>query len=209
MKRIPVLPTIVVALACVAMIGLGIWQLQRLSWKEAMLRQYAANQGLPAITFPQPPVGDANLFRRSSAICLDPTHWTKEAGRDRSGHVGWRQIARCSTGAEGPGFQVQIGLSSDPNWKPDWKGGPVSGFISHAPDATPLIARMLGRGQVQELMLVTDAPPAGLSANQSADLGAVPNNHLAYAVQWFIFAALAAAIYAIALVQRAKKAPQS
>ena len=40
-------------------------------------------------------------------------------------------------------------------------------------------------------MLVADTPPAGLAANGTPDLGAVPNNHLAYAGQWFFFAAVA------------------
>jgi surfeit locus 1 family protein len=30
----------------------------------------------------------------------------------------------------------------------------------------------------------------------------IPNNHLAYAVQWFLFATVAAVIYALALAKR-------
>jgi surfeit locus 1 family protein len=32
----------------------------------------------------------------------------------------------------------------------------------------------------------------------------VPNNHLAYAVQWFLFAGVAAVIYALALRRRTR-----
>ncbi|HEX6072551.1 MAG TPA: SURF1 family cytochrome oxidase biogenesis protein, partial [Sphingomicrobium sp.] len=35
-RRLPVIPTIVVAAAVAAMIGLGIWQLQRAHWKEGL-----------------------------------------------------------------------------------------------------------------------------------------------------------------------------
>ena len=52
------------------------------------------------------------------------------------------------------------------------------------------------------MMLVADTPAAGLEANPSPDIDAVPNNHLAYAVQWFLFAAIAAIIYALAVVWR-------
>ena len=51
-------------------------------------------------------------------------------------------------------------------------------------------------------MLVADPPLGGLDANPRADISAVPNNHLAYAVQWFLFAAIALGIYAIALRRR-------
>jgi cytochrome oxidase assembly protein ShyY1 len=35
----------------------------------------------------------------------------------------------------------------------------------------------------------------------------IPNNHLAYAVQWFVFAGVAAAIYAILLWRRRSAPP--
>ena len=50
MKRVPVIATIVVALAIAAMIGLGLWQLQRRTEKEALLVQYAANITRPTIS---------------------------------------------------------------------------------------------------------------------------------------------------------------
>ena len=58
---------------------------------------------------------------------------------------------------------------------------------------------LIGKSQPKTLMLVSDTPAAGLDANPGPDLSAVPNNHLAYAVQWFIFAALAGIIYGLAL----------
>ena len=36
----------------------------------------------------------------------------------------------------------------------------------------------------------------------SFNIGLVPNNHLAYGVQWFLFAAVAAIIYAVAVLRR-------
>ena len=53
-------------------------------------------------------------------------------------------------------------------------------------------------------MLMADPPAPGLDANPGPDLSAVPNNHLAYAVQWFLFALVAAVIYAIAVRRRLK-----
>ncbi len=51
-------------------------------------------------------------------------------------------------------------------------------------------------------MLVADTPAPGLKPNTPPDLDAVPNNHLAYAGQWFFFAAVAGIIYTLALRRR-------
>ncbi|MDB5712105.1 MAG: hypothetical protein JWL96_4175 [Sphingomonas bacterium] len=206
MKRIPVVATIVVSLAIVAMIALGIWQLQRRGEKEALLAQLAANQRLAPIAFPAIPVGDDLLFRRASVFCLKPVAWISRGGRDAAGNPGWRQIASCSTGAEGPGVMVQIGIASTATAKPTWSGGKVSGYIGHAPSETPMIAAAFSHAP-KTLMLVADPPLAGLAANPPADLSSVPNNHLAYAVQWFLFALVAGIIYAIALRRRLRAQP--
>ncbi|VVT18895.1 SURF1-like protein [Sphingomonas sp. EC-HK361] len=200
MKRIPLIPTVVVTLAVAAMIALGFWQLQRLQEKEALLAVYAHNEALPAIALPQFP-DDRVLFRKASAICLEPVRWEAQSGRDAKGRTGWRQIAQCRTGAEGPGFWVQVGVATDPGAKPVWRGGPVSGYVTHAPDHRPLIAGIFDHTP-KALMIVADTPLPGLAANSAADLSAVPNNHLAYAVQWFLFAGIAAIIYALALRRR-------
>jgi cytochrome oxidase assembly protein ShyY1 len=201
-KTIPIIPTILVGLAVAAMVALGVWQLQRRAEKEALLVRYAQNVSLPRLTFPAIPVDDTLLFRRASAFCLEPVSFAIEGGRNARGGTGWRQIAQCRTGAEGPGFAVQLGFGKDPHAKPAWTGGPVRGYISHAPDHAPIVAAAFGGGAPKTLMLVADPPLAGLDPNPGPDLSAVPNNHLAYAVQWFVFASLAALIYALALRRR-------
>lgn len=201
MKRFPVVATILVGLAVAAMIALGIWQLQRRTEKEALLAQLTANQHLPPIAFPAIPVDDTLLFRRASVFCLKPVAWQSRGGRDATGEPGWREIATCSTGAEGPGVTVQIGVAPIANARPNWGGGKVSGYISYAPSDAPLIVTAFSHAP-KTLMLVADPPQAGLAANPPADLSSVPNNHLAYAVQWFLFALVAGIIYAIALRRR-------
>jgi len=197
MKRFPVIPTIVVALAVAGMIALGIWQIAvRLPEKEAYLAQLARNPAKPAVAFPRVP-DDRLLFRRSDVFCLSPVTITR-AG---AGNAGFRLIAACRTGAEGPGVKVQLGTTRDPNKQVAWEGGAVSGWISHAPSARPLIAGLFS-DTPQEMLLVADRPIGGLAANTQPDIGLVPNNHLAYGVQWFLFAAVAAIIYAVAVLRR-------
>ena len=201
--RIPLIPTILVALAVLTMIGLGVWQFQRRAEKEAALALAAANPGRPAVTFPKlPPVDPAILFRPSSLFCLRVVGWQVEAGRAADGSTGYRHIAQCATGAEGPGALVAIGVGQKPDDKPNWTGGQVSGWISQEPDHRALLTRIGGRQAPLRPMLIAREAPAGLKAAAPPSTADVPNNHLAYAVQWFFFAAVAVAIYILALRRR-------
>lgn len=203
--KLPLFPTILVGLAVAAMIGLGIWQFDRRGEKAVQLARLSANRDQPAMTFPNPPVGDEHLFRRAGLMCLEVAGWTEQAGRDASGKSGWRHLAECRTGAEGMSVKVDLGVSSAPGVTPAWKGGPVTGIITHAPDSTPLLASLFTKRPPRNLMLVADAPAPGLSASAPPDPSSVPNNHLAYAVQWFLFAGIAVVIYLLALRRREKK----
>ena len=194
MRRIPVFPTLLVLLAAAAMVWLGFWQLQRRQEKEALLAAVAANPARPSIGFPRA-ADDRLLFRRTVADCAAPVAVTR-AG---AGNAGFRLIAHCADGTT----QVQLGTTRDPMAMVTWDGGRVTGWISHAPDARPLIARAFDHTPTP-LLLVSDRPLAGLAANTRPDAGLIPNNHLAYAVQWFIFAVLAVVIYALALVRRTR-----
>ena len=201
-RRVPIVPTVLVLLAVAAMVWLGVWQLQRMHWKEGLLALYAKNEQLPPIPFPAIAVGDEYLFRNATAMCLRPVNWITEGGRSGNGEVGWRHIARCVSSAEGPGLTVQVGVAKDTNWKPQWSGGVVSGYIDYAPSHQPLIASIFGKAPPRELMLVADQPLPGLMPNPQPDLASVPNNHFAYAIQWFLFAGIALLIYGLALRKR-------
>jgi len=190
-RKLPLLPTILVALAVATMIGLGVWQLQRAAWKESLLADYAAAQGKPAIAFPTIPLaGDPPLFRKASGTCLKVTGWTDVAGQDVKGEPGYAHLAHCATGAEGPGMLVDAGWSKDPAAKSRWTGGPVEGVI--APDST------------HRLRLVSATGLGGLAASKAPSTDMIPNNHRFYAIQWFLFAAAAAIIYGLAVKKRSE-----
>lgn len=201
--RFPLVATIVVGLAVAAMIGLGLWQMSRAHEKEAAIATWRANLGKPATAYPVAnPADQSYLFRRLSADCLRVVRWQTVGGRTRTGASGWRHVAECTTGAEGPGLVVDMGASKEPRLTPDWKGGPVRGIATHEPDNSPWLDRLLGKAPPLRLMIVADVPAPGLAPSATPDPSSVPNNHRSYSVQWFLFAAIAAAIYALALRKR-------
>ena len=203
--RFPVLPTLLVAAAVATMIALGLWQLRRADEKEALQARYERNLALPPIALPSGAVADeALLNRRASAFCLEVTGWRTTGGRSASGQGGTRFIAECRTGAEGPGFVADMGVSADPKAKPSWRGGEVAGRIAAEPSRVALFDRLTGRSTPPRPMIVAERAAPGL-APSAQPAAQVANNSLVYAFQWFFFAAAAALIYVLALRRRQRE----
>jgi surfeit locus 1 family protein len=201
MKRIPVGATAAVLLAVAVMIALGFWQLHRLGEKEAMIARFTANAGKHLVPLPRAPNDDL-LFRRVTAHCLAVVDWSVSAGRTSDGTPGWRHIAHCKTAPNTAPFRADMGVGSDPKLRPRWRAGRVTGLLTQAPNGTPAIAAAFGSQAAKVWMIVAEAPAPGLAPSHQPDPADVPNNHLAYAVQWFAFGAIAAAIYALAVRRR-------
>ena len=205
MKRVPIFATLLVGLAVAAMIALGVWQLQRRGEKEALIARYTANRNLPPMAYPEhAPVVDDAMFRKSRVICVRVSGWRVTGGATPTGQGGYRHIAECVTGTEGPGALIDMGVAADPTVKPDWRGGTVDGLITTEPNQASLIGKALGNAPPLRPMLVADVPAPGLAASAPPSTDGISNNHLAYAVQWFLFAGIALVIYVIALMRRGK-----
>ena len=188
----PLVPTILVAAAVATMIGLGIWQLDRRQEKLALLDRLTAAQDQPPIAWPTAPSSaPLPLFRAATGHCLSVTGFRTAAGQNRKGETGFLVIADCRVGAEGPGMAVELGWSKNPNAGREYKGGLVSGVI--APDS------------VSRMRLVAAEPGPGLMASAPPSPASIPNNHLSYAIQWFLFAGIAALIYVLALRLRERE----
>ena len=199
-KRLPIIPTLLVLAAVAVMVALGVWQLKRAKWKEALLAQYANAEKLPPIAFPTVPLDSDQLplFRHATGVCLRIVGQRAVGGENQAGEPGYVHILDCSTGAEGPGMAVEVGWSKDPNAKVNWPGGPVSGVI--VPDRR---ARM---------RLVAATAPPGLEPSRTPGVGSAsaitPAGHRGYAATWFGLAAVALAIYGLALRKRLKERPK-
>jgi cytochrome oxidase assembly protein ShyY1 len=202
MMRFPLLPTLLVAAAVATMIALGIWQLGRAEEKDALAARYAENRGLPPIALPlMGPADESLLYRRATAFCLQPTEWRRSGGKSASGKTGTRFIAACRTGAEGPGFAADMGVSTNPRFEPKWPGGEVTGVVIAAPTDAGIFQRLTGKAPPPRPMIVSASPAPGLEAS-APPLPAAENSSRWYAGQWFFFAAVAAIIYLLALRRR-------
>lgn len=182
--RIPIIPTAIVAIACITMVALGFWQLDRKGEKEALLARYAAAQGSESeVVFPADESEmEERLFRRSRVDCANVRAIAGRAGRSTEGVTGWAHVAECVQ-PDGSVVDVALGFSRRPQ-SPAWEGGTISGWIAPGP------------------RLVAAEPVAGLAPLARPDPAAIPNNHLAYAGQWFFFALTALVIYVLALRRR-------
>lgn len=188
MSRIPIIPTLIVAGAMITMMILGVWQWGRADEKAALIARYEAASGLEAIEWPQRLDADnLPLYRRSGFDCVQVINWRSTSGRNADNRAGWVHVATCALSGTDDNAQLQAGWSLLPK-TPDWAGGTVTGII--APDGKALIR------------LVADPAAAGLQASAAPSPEDLPNNHIAYAVQWFLFAAIAGIIYTLALRQR-------
>lgn len=180
-RRIPILPTLFVLVVVALLVSLGVWQLQRRAEKHALLARYAEAVHITALApYPRDKAQAAELlYRRSQITCASVTNMTGKAGENVHGDAGFAHYATCLR-PDGSSAQVVLGWSTDPAPR-QWRGGTVTGTIAPGP------------------RLVADPPLAGLAANAAPNPSEIPDNHMSYALQWFSFAAIALAIYAIAL----------
>lgn len=184
LRRLPVIPTVLVLLAIGVMIRLGFWQLERMHEKDALLARYASAETMSAdVPFPKDEkAAEPVLYRHARIDCRAVTAVTSKAGLNAQGEAGQAHYATCAL-AGGGSAEVVLGWSRDPK-APDWRGGAAMGTVAPGP------------------RLVADPPLAGLAANARPDPADLPNNHLSYAVQWFLFAVVALVIYALAVRKR-------
>ncbi len=187
MQRIPIIPTILVIAAACVMVWLGFWQLGRSEEKAEMIARFSA---IPTDQPAEPLLTDSDwqdkqMFRRVSLNCATVASMRSTAGTAATGAKGFAHVASCA-GEGMDQVEVVIGWSRDPA-VPAFDGGELVGMV----DASGKI--------------VADPPLAGLDSIARPDPNDLPNNHLAYAGQWFFFALTALIIYGFALRSRAQK----
>lgn len=184
LASLPIIPTLIVLAAVALMIRLGFWQIERLHQKEALItRAQAALKMRAEAPWPRDQ-GEVEgvLYRHTRIECVRIVDQTATSGQNAKGEAGWAQVANCAL-AGGGVAKIVLGWSPQPP-KTQWQGGAVTGVIAPGP------------------RLVAVPAQAGLAENALPDPANLPNNHLSYAVQWFLFAGVALVIYVLAVRKR-------
>ena len=183
-KRIPIIPTIIVAGAIATMIALGFWQLDRKAEKEALIAR--AEQSFAMSSEVRYPVHESGLesvlYRRTTVTCASLINATTVAGTSDRGEKGVAHRVSCYL-PDGTPVKIDLGFSKNPA-PVEWSGGAVRGMIAPG-------GRIVATQNVEGLERLALPDPRDL-----------PNNHLAYAGQWFFFALTALVIYILALRRR-------
>ena len=196
-------------------LGLGVWQIERLHWKEGLLAAIDRAEAAPAIPLPDSPV---------------PFEKVEVSGRlrdDLSAHYG----SEVRGTAEGPklGAQLIVPLERpghkpilvDRGWYPDGATAPattgpvtITGYVRPPEPASRLapgadlaerrfwsldpapIAAVLGLAQVEPYTLVALGPADAIPAPAQV-LPRPSNDHLGYAITWFGLAACLIGVFTV------------
>ena len=200
-RSIPLFATLVVVAAVATMIALGVWQLRRAGEKEQLLATYSAARALPVLDLDpltDGPVPADLAFRRVMVNCSpNPSEPRLTGGRGANGQGGYVYLLSCRPGADGWAGRIEIVAGWSPLPRQDLRlalSEPVAGHVGAVAAEGPI-----------RLYAARAAPPLAPAA--PPDVAQVPNNHLAYAFQWFFFACVAALIYFLALRRRLSPRP--
>jgi len=196
MRRIPILPTLLVLLAVALMVSLGLWQLRRAEWKEGLIARASANLVMAVEPMPARP-GPGLDYRRFRLFCdqLDFNE-SPTAGAGPDGASGWLQKAKCIRSGGVP-VMVALGLTDHPD-----RLAPSS--YQHAFSGRVIPS---GANGVNGYLLFAERPLIGLAPvaqpTPETAMATTPSGHRLYALQWFLFATVALVIYVLALYRRA------
>lgn len=200
-------PLILGVLGCAILVSLGVWQLQRMAWKESMLadiqsRIEGAPVPLPAAVDPSMKYMPVTVSGTTTGQEIDVLSGTRESG-------GGYQVVSGLVTDDGrrilldrgfvdqdhkhdPRPPVRLTVVGNLHW-PQEKGSAtpdpnLDANIWFARDV-PAMAAQLGTQPVLVVAAEVAGDAQGVQPIPVAIEG-IPNNHLSYAVQWFMIAAV-------------------
>ncbi len=204
------------------LIGLGVWQLHRLAWKQALLAEIEAAAVRPPV--PLAEAGRPDPFQRVAAAGRLRTDLAARYGAEvREGRMGAQVLAVLERGSAAP-LLVDLGWAPEgwvlgggvpppgadvrltgflrpaehPGWLSPRDDAPGRHFYTLDPAA---IGAALGAGGLAPYTLVVLAPETGEGGvalpAPARGLPRPPNDHLTYAATWFGLAAVLAVVFAL------------
>jgi surfeit locus 1 family protein len=201
-----IMPLLIGLLGVAVLAGLGVWQLQRLDWKEGVLAAMQAQLDAPPVALPAAPDPVADRYR---AVTV-------------TGRFTGDELHVLSGSREGPGFLIVAAFQTDDgrrimvdrgfvpetgrnaprppqgaltvtgnlNWPDDMTSTTpapdLAANIWYGRDVAPMAAALT----TEPLMVIAREPTGQGITPRPADTGAVRNDHFGYAVTWFGLAAV-------------------
>ncbi len=229
-QRPRVISTLLALLGVLILLGLGEWQLQRLTWKEDLLARIAALQNAPSKPLETLLKAGGDLdYVRASFTCPDLERRPMlRLFSVREGVAGYRLIAACPVAGGGAAsILVDRGFVSLEKADAAMTPGraelpePVTGVLRKGDKPTfvtpanrietnlwysrdvPAMAKKLGASNPAPvfLMLEQPAPLAGGPTPAPVPID-IPNRHLEYAITWFGLAVALVGVYVASLFRK-------
>jgi surfeit locus 1 family protein len=219
--------TLATAIAFALLCSLGVWQVQRLHWKEGLIAEAEAAARLEAEAPAQVFASGDPEFRKVALICPGlSTASFVELQTIHDGQPGVRLISACRHPGYGKVLLVDRGFVAETvSARPpvsvsevpvqltaEVRDTPAPGPMAPAPDGgrfyardNAAMARALGVASEvapETLYALTSSNPEWLALKPSAPPAAFSNNHLGYALTWFGLALALAGVYAALLRRR-------
>jgi len=232
MRRFPWILTALTVVALALLIGLGVWQVQRLRWKEGLIAAAEV-----AATKPPQPLdavlsGDDVEFRKVLMVCPGlATAPYVELQSIHDGQAGVRLISACRPAGSDDVLLIDRGFVVDGEAaRPrvlastlplvligELRLTPPPGALTPPPANnrfyardTAAMAKALGaEGAVrpETVFALTAINPEVPALRPSAPPAAFSNNHFGYALTWFGLAIALAGFYVVLLRRRLKRDP--
>ena len=192
------------------LISLGIWQMQRLAWKQDILAQIAASITDAPVALPQNPDPEADKFLAVSVEGYITTEFLRVLVSKKQVGAGYRIISpfvlndrtvlldrgfvRVSQPMPEGGVRIQIqqkviGNLHWPQETDDYTPAPdLDKNIWFARDVAAMAAEL----NTDPVLIVAreTSPSDGPMTPMPVDTAGIPNDHLQYAITWFSLAAI-------------------
>ena len=206
MRRL-IFPLLLGLVGCGVLIGLGVWQLQRLEWKTAIIAKIEAKIAAPAVELPTSVNADTDIYLPVvvKGHLLGPEAFVL-TGLNEAG-AGFRVIAAFQEAGTGRKIMVDLGfvaeadrdfprptdeitITGNLNWPAEKDSfTPEPDLLRHVWFAREVerMANVLGTEQVMVVARTID-PTIPAMMPLPVDTKSIPNDHLNYAITWFLLA---------------------
>jgi len=207
MSRRMIPPVLFGAIGAAILIALGVWQMQRLAWKEGVLAQIEARIAAPPTALPAAPDPETDRYRPvavtgrvtedqvrvlASVKGVGAVHRIVAAVQTEDGRRVLADLGYAPTAAEARARTGPAEIRGNLHWPDEvdgWTPAPdIAAGLWFARDV-PALAETLATEPVLIVARQVQPPDPALTPLAVGTEG-IPNDHLGYAVTWFSLAAV-------------------